>query len=49
MEKYKLGIASSTDLNQRYSQFLQANNDFMLSIYTVLAMQTKLNKLLEQF
>lgn len=49
MEKYKQGISSSTDLNQRYSQFLQANNDYMMSIYTVLSMKTRLSKLLEQF
>lgn len=47
--KYKMGLSSSTDLNQRYSQFLQANQDFMQSIYTVLSSRTQLLKLLEKF
>ena len=47
--KYKLGVSSSTDLNQRYNQFLMANNDFMTSMYTVLSMKIKLNRLTEKF
>ena len=47
--KYKQGVSSSTDLNQRYNQFLMANNDYMTSIYTVLSMKIKLNKLTERF
>lgn len=47
--KYKMGLSSSTDLNQRYSQFLQANQDYMQSIYTVLSSRTQLLKLLEKF
>jgi outer membrane protein len=49
MTKYRQGIASSTDLNQRYSQFLVANNSYMQSIFGVLNQKTRLNKLLEQF
>ena len=49
MAKYKQGIASSTDLNQRYSQFLQSNGDYMQSIYTLLSTNIRLKKLLEKF
>ncbi len=49
MAKYNLGVSSSTDLNQRYTQFLQANSDYMQSMYTVLSSKIKLNKLLETF
>jgi outer membrane protein TolC len=47
--KYKMGLSSSTDLNQRYSQFLQANNDYMQSIYTVLSARIRLLKLMEKY
>ena len=47
--KYKMGLSSSTDLNQRYTQFLQTNSDYMQSIYTVLSTRIRLNKLLEKF
>ena len=47
--KYQQGLSSSTDLNQRYSQFLQANSDYMQSIYTVLSAKIRLSKLLEKF
>ena len=49
LAKYKMGVSSSTDLNQRYSQFLQANSDYMQSMYTVLSSKIKLNKLMEKF
>ncbi|MEI7896673.1 MAG: TolC family protein [bacterium] len=49
MEKYNQGMAGSTDLNQRYNQFLVSNNDYMQSIYVVLSQKIKLNKLLEKF
>ena len=49
MTKYRQGISSSTDLNQRYSQFLTANNNYMQSIFMVLSQKTRLYKLLEQF
>ncbi len=47
--KYKMGLSSSTDLNQQYSQFLQANQDYLQSIYTVLSSRIQLLKLLEKF
>ncbi len=49
MEKYKQGMSGSTDLNQRYQQFLASNNDYMQSIYALLSQKIKLNKLLEKF
>lgn len=49
MAKYKIGMVGSTDLNQRYQQFLASNNDYMLSIYALLSQRIKLNKLLEKF
>ncbi len=49
MEKYKRGMVGSTDLNQRYNQFLISNNDYMQSIYTLLSQKIKLSKLLEKF
>jgi outer membrane protein TolC len=49
MEKYKQGISGSTDLNQRYNQFLSSNSDYMNSIYTLLSQKIRLNKLLEKF
>jgi len=49
LEKYNLGVAGSTDLNQRYNQYLVANNDYMQSIYAVLSQKIRLNRLLEQF
>jgi outer membrane protein TolC len=49
MEKYKQGMVGSTDLNQRYNQFLVSNNDYMQSIATVLSQKIRLNKLLEQY
>jgi len=49
LTKYRQGLASSTDLNQRYSQFLAANNNYMQSIFGVLSQKTRLNKLLEQY
>lgn len=49
MEKYKQGMVGSTDMNQRYQQFLSANNDFMQSIYAVLSQKIRLTKLLEKF
>ncbi|MEI7662921.1 MAG: TolC family protein [Bacteroidota bacterium] len=49
LAKYKMGVSSSTDLNQRYAQFLQSNGDYMMSIYTVLSSKIKLSKLMEKF
>ncbi|MEI7980583.1 MAG: TolC family protein [Bacteroidota bacterium] len=49
MTKYKQGMVGSTDLNQRYQQFLSSNNDYMQSIYQLLSQKIKLSKLLEKF
>lgn len=49
MEKYKQGMVGSTDLNQRYNQFLASNQDYMQSIYALLSQKIRLNKLLEKF
>lgn len=49
MTQYRQGLASSTDLNQRYNQFLTSNNNYMGAIFSVLSQKTRLNKLLEQF
>jgi outer membrane protein TolC len=48
-KKYQMGISSSTDLNQKYNQFLQANSDYMQSIFDVVRNKIKLSKLLEKF
>ena len=48
LAKYKLGVAGSTDLNQRYNQFLASNNDYIQSIYSLLSQKIKLSKLLEK-
>jgi len=47
--KYKQGMSSSTDLNQKYNQFLQSNSDYMQSIFDVIKNKVKLSKLLEKF
>ena len=49
MEKYKQGMVGSTDLNQRYNQFLVSNSDYMQSIYALLSQKIRLNKLLEKY
>jgi len=49
MTKYQQGMVGSTDLNQRYQQFLSSNNDYMQSIYALLSQKIKLSKLLEKF
>jgi outer membrane protein TolC len=49
MQKYKMGMVGSTDLNQRYNQFLVSNSDYMQSIYVLLSQKVKLDKLLEKF
>jgi outer membrane protein TolC len=49
LTKYTQGLAGSTDLNQRYQQFLGANNDYMQSMYAVLSQKVRLSKLLERY
>jgi len=46
--KYKQGVSSSTDLNQKYSQFLLSESDYIQSIYDLLKNGLKLTKLLEK-
>jgi outer membrane protein TolC len=48
MKKYKEGLASSTDLNQKYNQYLQSEKDYLLSIFTVLNLKIQLARLLEK-
>ncbi|MEI7724759.1 MAG: TolC family protein [Bacteroidota bacterium] len=49
MAKYKQGMVGSTDLNQRYNQFLVSNSDYMQSIYALLSQKIRLSKLMEKF
>ena len=49
MVKYKMGIATSTDLNQRYNQFLTSNRDYLISMNELLKTKIKLTKLLEKY
>jgi outer membrane protein len=46
--KYQAGVASSTDLNQRYAQFLQNESNYIQSILVLIRNQIKLSKLLER-
>jgi outer membrane protein TolC len=46
--KYREGVSSSTDLNQKYSQFLQSEADYIQSLYDLLKNKIKLEKLLEK-
>lgn len=48
ISKYKEGVASSTDLNQKYTQFLQSESDYLLTMFNVINLKTQLNKLLEK-
>ena len=48
IEKYKLGVSTSTDLNQRYNQFLQNESNYIQSILLLIRNQIKLSKLLER-
>ena len=46
--KYKEGIAGSTDLNQKYNQFLQSEKDYLLAMFNVLSLKVQLARLLEK-
>ena len=48
MKKYKEGLAGSTDLNQKYNQYLQSEKDYLLSMFTVLNIKIQLARLLEK-
>jgi len=45
--KYKEGVAGSTDLNQKYNQFLQSEKDYLLAMFNVLSLKVQLARLLE--
>jgi outer membrane protein TolC len=46
--KYKQGVSSNTDLNQKYSQFLSSEADYIQSLYDLLKNKIQLEKLLEK-
>jgi outer membrane protein TolC len=46
--KYKEGVSSSTDLNQKYNQFLSSEADYIQSLYDLLKNKIQLEKLLEK-
>jgi outer membrane protein TolC len=46
--KYKEGVAGSTDLNQKYNQFLQSEKDYLLAMFNVLNLKVQLARLLEK-
>jgi outer membrane protein TolC len=46
--KYRQGVSSSTDLNQKYSQFLSSEADYIQSLYDLLKNEIQLEKLLEK-
>ncbi len=48
IEKYRLGVTSSTDLNQKYNQFLQNEASYVQSLYDLLKVRIRLAKLLER-
>ena len=48
IQKYKQGVTTSTDLNQKYNQFLNAQNDYFQSLYQLLRINITLAKLLEK-
>jgi outer membrane protein TolC len=48
LTKYKQGVSSSTDLNQKYSQFLASESDYILSLSDLLKNTIALQKLLEK-
>ncbi len=46
--KYRHGVSSSTDLNQKYSQFLLSESDYIQSLNDLLKNKISLEKLLEK-
>jgi outer membrane protein TolC len=46
--KYKQGVSSSTDINQKYGQFLSSEADYIQSLYDLLKNTIHLQKLLEK-
>jgi outer membrane protein TolC len=48
MAKYKQGVSSGTELNQKYSQFLTSEADYIIALSDLLMNKIKLEKLLEK-
>jgi outer membrane protein len=48
INKYKEGVAGSTDLNQKYNQFLTSEGEYLQTMYNVISLKIQLNKLLEK-
>jgi len=48
ISKYKQGISTSTDLNQKYNQFLTAQSDYFQSLFSLLKVNITLTHLLEK-
>ncbi len=46
--KYKQGVSSTTDLNQKYNQFLLSESDYIQSLFDLLKNRIRLAKLLEK-
>lgn len=46
--KYRKGISSSTDLDQKYNQFLQAEGDYTQALFDLLKARIRLSSLLEK-
>ncbi|MEI6899893.1 MAG: TolC family protein [Bacteroidota bacterium] len=48
MKKYREGMSGSTELNQKYNQFLQSEKDYLLAMFSVLNLKVQLARLLEK-
>ena len=46
--KYRQGVSSGTDLNQKYNQFLLSESDYIQSLFDLLKNRIRLAKLLEK-
>jgi len=47
-KKYRIGVSTSTDLNQKYNQFLMSESDYIQSLFDLLKNKIRLAKLLEK-
>lgn len=47
--KYRKGLSSSTDLNQKYSQFMKAEGDYTQALFDLLRAKIRLSSLLEKY
>lgn len=48
-EKYRQGVASSLELEQKYNQFLMSENDYILAAFDLLKVTVTLEKLLARY